>query len=592
MSIEPYLVCAILLLTIILFIWGKWRYDTVALISLMLLVLFKLVPPSEAFVGFSNPAVITVAAVMAITRIISQSGLVEQVVRTIDPLTKHPILHISSLSLITAFLSAFMNNVGALALMMPIAITSSIKAERSPSLILMPLSFASVLGGLCTSIGTPPNLLIASFREEITGQPFSMFDYTPVGIFVAFVGVLFISLVGWRLIPLRQKSTDETHDKFPIQDYISEIVIPEDSKVIGKNCYQLESLTEGDFSILGLIRKHEKQLTVKPNEILKANDILIIEASPDDLHHLIEAGQLKLFGGEIITPESLKGGDVALMEAVVTPGSRIEGRSWARMRIRSRLSVNLLAIARAGKAFKNRLNHVNLNAGDVLLLQGQADNLRENIINLGLVPLAERHLSVGFRRSMLWPVLLFLTAIFAAGIGLTTVAVAFMATITLMVIFNITPMRMVYRYIDWSIITLLAAMIPFGGALQSSGATKIISDVVLSIAGSHSPMLIIALLLFITMTLSDVMNNAATAVVMAPIAASLAHSLHMSVDPFLMAVTVGASCSFLTPISHQNNTLVMGPGGYKFFDYLRLGIPLEIIVLVIAIPAIGYFWLV
>ncbi len=588
---QAYLVFAILMLTILLFIWGKWRYDTVAIFSLLLMVMLRLIPASEAFIGFSNPAVITVACVMIITTVISESGLVEQVAKRIELISKKPVLHVGSLCFLTAILSAFMNNVGALALMMPIAISSSINAGRSPSLILMPLSFASVLGGLCTSIGTPPNLLVSSFREEITGHAFMMFDFTPIGSMIALVGVLFISIIGWRLIPARQKITGNTEDQFPINDYISEIKVPEDSKVIGKNCYQLECLIEGDFSILGLVRKREKKLSIKPNEVLQANDILIIEASHDDLHNLLEAGQLKIAGDELITTERLKGDDASLMEAVVTPGSRIEGRSWSRMRIRSRLSVNLLAISRSGRAFKNRLNRVNLNAGDVLLLQGPTETLRENIINLGLVPLAERAIKLGFKNNMLWPVVIFLGAILLAAAKVTTIAISFLLAISGMVALGILPMRMVYRHIDWSIVTLLAAMIPIGGALQSSGATKLISDTILVIAGTHSPLLLIAILLFVTMTLSDVMNNAATAVVMAPIAASLAHSLHMPVDAFLMAVAIGASCSFLTPISHQNNTLVMGPGAYKFFDYLRLGIPIEIIVLLIAIPGIYYFWL-
>lgn len=588
---DIYLILLVLFATIVLFVWGYWRYDTVALFSLMLLVLLRIIPPSEAFIGFSNPAVITVAAVMVITRTISQTGLVEQVVKHIEPFTQNIILHIALLTFMTAVLSAFMNNVGALALMMPIAITSAIKNKLSPSTVLMPLSFASVLGGLCTSIGTPPNLLIAAYREQVTGKAFTMFDYTPVGISVAVIGILFIAIIGWRLLPIRQKASEGQEENFPIQDYITEVEIPNDSPVVGKNCYQLEHLTDGDLSILGIIRGRKKRLSIQPKDILQAKDILIIEASHDDLHALVEAGKLKLVGGEIISPESLKGDDIAIMEAVVTPGSRIEGRSWQRMRIRSQLQVNLLAIARSGRAFKNRLNHVNLKAGDIILLQGDAENLRENIINLGLVPLAERNIKVGFRRKMLWPIATFLVAILAAGLGVTSVSVAFMAAIVVMVIFNVLPMRSVYRYIDWSIITLLAAMIPVGGALESSGATKLLSDGVLLIAGSHSPLLIISILFLVTMSLSDVMNNAATAVVMVPIAVSMAHSMHLNIDAFLMAVTVGASCSFLTPISHQNNTLVMGPGGYKFYDYLRLGIPLEIIVFIVAIPGISYFWL-
>ena len=588
---DALVVFVVLIATIASFIWGFWSYDTTAMLALLVLVILGQIPTTEAFIGFSNPAVITVAAVMIITEAINQSGLVEQVVIRIAPLTNNVILYIGLLTSITAVLSAFMNNVGALALMMPIAISSAINAKISPSIILMPLSFASVLGGLCTSIGTPPNLLISSYREEITGYAFSMFDFSPVGVVVAVLAILMIATIGWRVIPVRQKASSQSHEKYPIQDYITEIQIPENSPVVGINRYKLEHLTQGDFTLLGIIRGRKKRLSIPPDEILQAKDVLIIEASHDDLHNLVEAGKLELVGGEIISPESLRGDDISTIEAVVPPGSRIEGRSWQRMRIRSRLQVNLLAIARSGRAIRNRLNHVNLNAGDVVLVQGRAETIQENIVNLGLVPLAERTINFGFRRKMVIPIIIFFMAILLAALKITSVAVSFSAAVMFLVIFNVFPMRRVYRNIDFSIIVLLAAMIPIGGALQSSGATKMISGLVFSIAGTHSPTLLLGLLLFVTMTLSDVMNNAATAVVMSPIAASMAQGMHLSVDPFLMAVAVGASCSFLTPISHQNNTLVMGPGGYKFYDYLNLGLLVEIIVLLVGIPMISWYWL-
>lgn len=585
------LIFSVLLATIALFIQAHWRYDTIALLCLLSLVLLKLIPPSEAFLGFANPAVITVACVMVITRAISQSGLVEAVVERIAPLTSNTTIHIGLLTVLTAILSAFMNNVGALGLMMPIAINSAIHNKLSPSKILMPLSFGSVLGGLCTSIGTPPNLLIASYREETIGTPFTLFDYTPVGLCIAVVGVIYIALLGWRLLPERQKASQNQSEDFPIKDYITEVVIPEQSRVNDITVNEFENIIDAEIVILGLIRGRKKILSIRPTEVLKSADILIVEAAHEDLEKLLQKTGLKIAGSKQVSTEKLKGDDMTMMEAVVTPGSRLEARSWQRMRIRSRLQINLIAIAREGRAFKKRLNHANLKAGDVILVQGNADELRENIISLGLIPLAERKIRMGFKPHMIWPVGTFVGAILMAVSGFTSIPVAFMTAIIVMVLFGVIPMREVYRHVDWSIVTLLAAMIPIGGALQSTGATKLIGDSIILFAGDHSTMVIIGMLLFITMTLSDVMNNAATAVVMSPIAISIAHSLHLGVDPFLMAVAVGASCSFLTPISHQNNTLVMGPGGYKFFDYLRLGIPVEIIVLIVGLPAIYYFWL-
>lgn len=589
--LDAYLLFLILALTLAMFIWGYYRYDTVALMSLLALVILGVIPPGQAFSGFSNPAVITVAAVMAITSAITQTGLVEILLGYLMPLFRLPILHIGIICLIAAFLSAFMNNVGALALMMPLAIQSAINAKISPSKVLMPLSFASVLGGMTTKIGTPPNLLVSSFKLQATGSSFAMFDFIPVGISVCMVGLIYITLFGWRYIPERRKPEKSSEDLYQIQDYISEIKIPTGSPVVGMTREKLENLIEGDFSILGMIRKRKKHLVISPDEKLIEGDVLIIEASHEDLNSLLLKGKLELVHGDIISPESLRGEEISTMEAVVTPGSRMDGRSWQRSRIRSNYRINLLAIARSGKSFKNRLNHVNLNIGDVVLVQGHTENLQENIVNLGLVPLAERPINVGFKRRTLLPLLIFLAGIIAASTQLIAISVCFVAVVVAMVVFNIMPMRRVYQSIDWSIVVMLGALIPLGDALKSTGAAELIGQGLLSLAGTDHPAVILALLLFLTMTLSDVMNNAATAVVMSPIAVNLANTMHMNIDAFLMAVAIGASCSFLTPISHQNNTLIMGPGRYKFFDYLVLGIPVEIIVLCTAIPTLIYFWL-
>ncbi|KTD19380.1 SLC13 family permease [Legionella israelensis] len=588
---DAYLLFIVLILTLVMFVWGYYRYDTVALMSLLSLVFLGIIPSDQAFSGFSNPAVITVAAVMAITAAISQTGLIEFFLRIIMPILKKPILHIGLLCFTGAFLSAFMNNVGALALLMPLAVQSAINAKLSPSKILMPLSFATVLGGMTTKIGTPPNLLVSSYKFNITGSSFEMFDFLPVGLSVCFVCLIYIVFIGWRHIPARRKSEKQSEDLYQIHDYISEIKIPRNSPVSGMKRYQLENLIEGDFSILGLIRKKRKRLVIAADEELQAGDILIVEASHEDLNSLLLKGELDLVHGDIISPESLRGEDISIMEAVVTPGSRIEGRSWQQLRVRSTYQINLLAVARSGRNIKNRLNHVNLNAGDVVLVQGLTDSLQENIVHLGLVPLAERTINVGFRRNTILPLLLFLGGIIFTTTQMVSVSVCFAAVVVLMVMFNIMPMRRVYQSIDWSIIILLGALIPLGDALKSTGAADLIGQGILALAGTDYPALILVLLLIITMSLSDMMNNAATAVVMSPIATNIAYSMHMNVDAFLMAVAVGASCSFLTPISHQNNTLILGPGKYKFFDYLFLGFPVEIIVILTATPALIFFWL-
>ncbi|WP_115336882.1 SLC13 family permease [Legionella londiniensis] len=588
---DAYLLFLILAITIVMFVWGYFRYDTVALMNLLALVFTGLVPSSQAFLGFSNSAVISVAAVMVISSVIIQAGLVEQILSFMKPVLASPFLLIGSICILAAVLSAFMNNVGALSLIMPVAIQGAISAKLSPSKILMPLSFATILGGMTTKIGTPPNLLISSYKETLTGTPFSMFDFTPVGFAVALGGLVFIIFIGWRFVPERRKASGDTSEMYPIQDYITEIRIPENSPVAGMKRAELEQFIEGDFSILGLIRGRKKKLVVHSREELLANDVLIIEASHEDLNNLLIQGNLELSQGEIISPESLRGEEINTIEAVVTPGSRLQGRSWQRLRVRSRYGLNLLAVARSGKGIRKRLNHVNFNPGDVLLIQGPGEDLREQIINLGLVPLAERTINVGFKRSLVLPLAFFIGGILLTSLQILSIEVAFTLVVVLMVACNVIPIREVYKSIDWSIIVLLGALIPLGDALKNTGAAKMIGNSLLSMTGGSSVILILALLLLITMTLSDFMNNAATAVVMAPIGADIAELLHMSPDAFLIAISIGASCSCLTPISHQNNTLVMGPGGYKFFDYLWLGIPLEIVVLLTALPALAIFWL-
>ena len=586
---SAYILLALIGFALILFIWGKWRFDLIAVLSLIIGVILHLVPVDSAFTGLANPAVITVACVMIITRAINDTGIVEFIVNKLTPLTKHPVSHIGSLCLITSFLSAFMNNVGALALMMPVAIKTAKDNKRSPSLILMPLAFASAMGGLMTSIGTPPNLLISAFRQKTLGQPFTMFDFSPIGVSLAILGVVFVSVIGWRLLPHRHSDTKNQEDLFKIEDYITEVRIDKQSTIIDKSIYEVTKSLNLDIQILGLIRRGQKRLVVPQSEKLLLGDILIIEISTSELQDFLKATATNLVA-EKVSPELLRSDRIRLMEAVVPAGSRVEGRSSANLRLRYRYKTNLLAISREGSPFRNRLNQVNLRAGDIVLLQGEEGSLQEVITRLGFLPLVERGVDIKPKPSAWLSLLIFAIAIVVAAIGWLPIQIAFVAVILAYVFFNVLPIRTVYDSIDWPIIILLAAMIPLGQAMQSSGGTLLITEQILGLATHLPHYLLIGLLMLITMTLSDFMNNAATAVVMAPIALSLANALHVHADPLLMTVAVGASCSFLTPIGHQNNTLVMGPGGYKFYDYIRLGLPLEILVLALGVPLILMLW--
>ena len=570
-----------------LFIWGRYRYDIVAFGALVLATLLGIVPAPEAFLGFGHPAVITVAAVLVISRALQNSGVVDMIAARLEVATHNPLVHIGALTGLAAVLSGFMNNVGALALLMPVALQTAAATGRSPAQLLMPLSFGSILGGLMTLMGTPPNIIIASYRQELTGESFGIFDFSPVGVVLALGGVIFITFIGWRLIPKERRGNKATEDLFEITDYITELRVPEDSPVIGKGLKYIETLGEDEVLGIGVLRGDNHIIAGARYARLRVGDIVIIESDPSALAKIVESAKLELVGKEAFKTEDLTSEEAGVVEAVIAPNSRLVRRTFAGLRLGKRFNMNLIAIARQGKPFKRRLDKVRLQEGDILLLQGERESLTETIVELGCLPLAERGLRIRSRPKPFLPVGVFAVALIFAVTGLLPVYVAFTAAILLLVLMQVVSVREVYASIDWPVVVLLGAMIPLGRALETTGGTDLIASGIVTVAGGLGPLFIMALLLVVTMTLSDVMNNAATAVVMAPIAATLATQLGVNLDPFLMAVAVGASCAFLTPIGHQNNVLVMGPGGYKFGDYWRMGLPLEVLIVTAAIPLIA-----
>lgn len=588
--VQPqWAVILILLAALILFVWGRWRYDVVALVALCAAAVSGIVPPREAFTGFSHPAVVTVAAVLVISRTLRNAGVIDLIAKGLAPL-RQPTLQVAGLTGLVALCSAFMNNVGALAVLMPVALQSAQRAQRAASEVLMPLSFGSLLGGLVTLIGTPPNLIIAEYRTELYGSPFAMFDFTPVGAGVAAAGVLFIALLGWRLLPRKRKTPAEGEKLFEIDQYIAEARLPAKSKYIGKPLREIEELAEGDVAIAGLVRGKRRMLAPSRREPLRARDLLILEGDPPALQRLVEAAGLKLVGGKDLSAEGLRSDDIAVAEAVIAPGSRLEGRTARSIGLHTYYDVNLLAVARHGQRVKQRLSEVKLRAGDVLLLQGESETMNDTLNRLGCLPLAERGLSIGAPRRLIAPLAIFASAIALGTFGVVPVYLAFFGAAVLLVLLDLISLRDAYDAVDWSIIILIAAMIPVGQALAATGAAELIAHGLVTVSGDLPPAALLALMILASMWLSDVINNAATAVVMAPIAASVAGSLQVNGDAFLMAVAVGASCTFLTPIGHQSNTLVMGPGGYAFGDYWRMGLPLGAVVVLVAVPLIAWVW--
>ncbi|MCP4328654.1 MAG: SLC13 family permease [Alphaproteobacteria bacterium] len=589
MTTAQLTIVIILALTFGFFVWGRVRYDVVAGGALCLAVLSGLIPSGDAFLGFGHPATITVGAVLILSRALTASGAIDLIARRLIPETPRPDLRIAGLGTLAAALSAVINNVGALALLMPVAIQSSLKAKQSPALVLMPLAFASILGGLVTLIGTPPNIIIATFREQALGTPFSMFSFTPVGATVAVVGVLFVALLGWRLLPKAVRERAPTEDLFDIEGYLTEARVLKDSAANGQQVADLEqAAAEHDVSVIGVVRGG-RQVRVSRREKLRTNDRLLVEGNPDGLDTFIAELGLKIMGtkGE----KSGFGGDqLSLVEAVVPARSRVDGRTVESLRLVHRYGINLLAVARQGKPYRGRLAKLQFQPGDVLLLQGDADRLPETVATLGCLPLAERGLQFGKGHQAWLAIGIFAAAVGFAAAGLVGLPIAFATAVVAVVVSGILPVRDLYEGVDWPVIVLLGAMIPIGGALQTTGTTDLVAQGIVAASQGAPVALVLTLVLVVTMTLSDILNNAATAVIMAPIGLAIAERLGVNGDPFLMAVAVGASCAFLTPIGHQNNTLVMGPGGYAFGDYWRMGLPLEIVITVVAVPMILIVW--
>ncbi|HUV23086.1 MAG TPA: SLC13 family permease [Gammaproteobacteria bacterium] len=571
-----------------LLVWGKVRYDLVAFGALIVAIVIGVVPREEAFSGFGHRATVIIALVLIVSRGLSNSGAIELVARYLIVGGRSLFMHIGLMSGVAALLSAVMNNVAALSLLMPIDIQAAKKAKRSAALTLMPLSFASILGGLITLIGTPPNIIIASFREQALGEPFGMFDFTPVGTVTALAGIVFIVAIGWRLVPLGDKDA-EGESPPPQEDYIAEVRVAENSSMIERQVRDLDAqMDEADVAITGLVRRGKRLPGRARREVIREGDILVIEADAEHIDAFVGAFDLEYVGAEKYrgqTDEAL-----ALIEAVVPENSRIEGRSALGMRLLYRHGITLLGVSRHGKTFRERVRKLETRAGDVLLLLGPLERLDDTVKWLGCLPLKERDLQVIQRQKALIAVASFALAIAAATFGVIHLPEALALVCMVMVGFSIVPLKEIYTSIEWPVIVLLGSMIPIGAALEASGGTALIAQQVIDFAEGYGPVVVLMLLMVVTMTLSDLLNNAATAVIAAPIGIDIATRLGVSPDPFLMAVAIAASCAFLTPIGHQNNTLVMGPGGYRFGDYWRMGLPLEVIVVAVSLPMILWVW--
>jgi di/tricarboxylate transporter len=591
LSQDQAFVFLVLAATLGLFVWGRWRYDLVALAALLAVAFRGLVTAEDAFAGFSHPAVITVAAVLVLSKGLLNAGVVDAIARGLTRVGGGPGRQVAALTLLTAVCSGFMNNVGALALLMPVAVWMARRSGYSPSQSLMPLAFGSLLGGMTTLIGTPPNIIVASFRPEAAGAPFGMFDFLPVGVAVTLSGVIIISLASRFLVPVR-RDAESQDGLFAIEEYVTELRVPVESKMVGRTLYDLEASLgdEAEANVIALIRGGLKTFAPSAYRVLSADDLLLVEASPDDIKRLVDVAELELAESKDEGEGSLESDDVSIVEAVVGQNSPLLGTSAGAIDLRQRYRVNLLAVARHGQQLRQQLSRIRFLIGDILLLQGGSEALNKAISELRCLPLEPREIPLGKRRRVLLASGIFVAGLAATTAGLAPVQLALVSASLVMIVAGIISLRDAYDAIDWPIVVLLGSMMPVGEAFETTGAAELLAEQVATVAQWGGMWLLVPVVIVATMLLSNVVNNAAAAVLMAPVAVRVATSLDISADALLMGVAVGASSAFLTPIGHQSNTLVMEPGGYRFGDYWPLGFVVSVTVVLVATPAILWVW--
>jgi len=585
---EQLIISSLFIVLIILFIWGKLRYDAVSLIMLALFVIFGFIEPNKAFVGLGHPAVVTVALVLLISKGLEKSGFISFVGVFFQKIIKSEIQFIIILCFIAAFLSSFMNNIGAMAMLLPITLAICQKMNWNPSKFLMPLAFASILGGMNTKIGTPPNIIISEIRGDYLSSDFDFFDFAFIGLPVSIIGVLFIVFIGWKFIPLRAMNS-QGNPLIKLDDYLVEMTIDENSPLIDKRAYDFRQMLDVDTSLMGHINENNIKAEIHGNQKLIRGQILILKINPDYIAEIQEQFGLTINTDSDISDDSDLGG----IEAIIIPKSRLIGRRYNYFKRLIGGSLSLLGLWRKGLKFRFRLSNETFQSGDVLLLANRAEKnkIGERLELAGLMPLWQREFDIFKDTSKTFLALgIFITSLFMIIFNILPIIVAFLLCVLAFASIKLLNGDSIYRHIDWPVVVLLAAMIPIGNTLTEYGISSSVASSLASLSDFVDLIWILVILMIITMFLSDIINNAATAVIMAPIAANIALEMGASIDAFLMTVTIGASCAFLSPIGHQCNTLVMGPGNYKFGDYWKLGLPLEIIIVCVSVPVIYFFW--
>ncbi len=589
MTLDQGLAFGLVALTIGAFIWGRFRYDVIAICALLAGVATGVVPAKSAFDGFSNDITVIIAAALVVSAAFAKSGIVEAALRPLIPRLKTERSQVPVLTAAVTILSTATKNVGALAILMPVALQLSRRTGSSPSRLLMPMAFGAMLGGIVTLVGTAPNIIVSQVREELLGKPFGMYDYSPVGLALAAIGFVFLAFA-YRILPKDRAPAVNLEEALAANAYLTEVEAPDDWPLAGLRIGALHDLAGGEARVMMLLSDGRRRPRPHPNTKVRPGDVLLLQGEPQALDELINRGKLRLTRSDRPVAMEEPTDEVRVVEAVVGGESELIGRSAQQSDLYGRHSVNLLAVSRSGFDLKQRPGRIRLRAGDIIVLQGSERTLPAALAALGLLPLAEREVRLGGIRHVLAPAVILAAAMVLVAFQVVPVAIAFFGAAVAMIVVGALRMREAYAAVDGPLIVLIAAMIPVSEAISTTGGAELIGGWLSSVFRGQSPMIALVSIMAVAMAATPFLNNAATVLIVAPVGASMARQLGLNPDPFLMAVAVGAASDFLTPIGHQCNTLVMGPGGYRFADYPRLGAPLTLLVLVLGAPLIAWFW--
>lgn len=588
MTSTQALLFAILGGAILCFASGRFRLDVVSLVALFAGLALGVVPAKTAFSGFTSDVVIIIASALVVSAGIARSGVIEWAIKPLTARLERPRSQVPVMTAATALLSMVTKNVGALAILMPVALRMGREEKSSPTALLMPMAFISLLGGLVTLVGTSTNIIVSQVRQEMVGKPFQMYDFAPVGLILTALGLVFLSF-GWRLLPRDRQGRVDLGDVAAASSYSTEAKIA-DALPEGMRTIADLKLDQDKIAARALILPDGTRHDAIENAELVPGASLILEGDDEALDRAFSHLPLTSEREKATIEKDKPAEETRTIEAVIQPESRLIGETAKRTRLQERYGVQLLGIGRNRERITKRLRDVHLRAGDMLVLRAGETALPDMMATLGLLPLAERSVKMGDQRGRWLPALILAVAMLLLGLRIVPVTTAFFGAAVAMILVGALSMREAYGALEPEVLVLIGSLTPISEAVRAAGGTDLIANLLVAHLHGLLPILALGAMMLVAMSCSPFLHNAPTVLVLGPIAVGVAKGLGLAPDPFLMAVATGAGCDFLTPVGHQCNTLVMGPGGYRFGDYWRLGLPLSVLVIVVGTPLIAWIW--